>query len=207
MLYRPTAPAAIFPFYTERDRASVMSNNQITDFSAPMPEPDTKRSASLHYLEIALADAQATVRAYDTNAQIVGIGYTFAINIVAAVSDGFPKAEDASLAPVLIFWGSVMLPLFLFGYVLYPSRKTAPRIGNTSGLDLQRTLYIETSRHSTVEALKDAVDASDWSQELSYEVLKVSKLRELKRIRFIRALYTAAFSFAILFFLQVSKIL
>ena len=48
---------------------------------APQPERNP-----LKYMEVALADAQATVRANDTKAQIVGIGYVFSINIVVAVS-------------------------------------------------------------------------------------------------------------------------
>jgi len=172
-----------------------------------MSEPSSDRSTTLKYLELALAEVQATVRAYDTKAQIVGVGYTFAINIVASVAEGFPKAESSTLAAVLIFWGIVMAPLFLFGYVLYPSRMTAPKVDSVSDRSLKRVLYVETSRHRTVEDLEKAAASSDWVREMSFEVLKVSKLRELKRGRFIRALYAAAFSFAFLFAVQVWRVL
>jgi hypothetical protein len=108
---------------------------------------------------------------------------------------------------VLIFSGIVMAPWFPFGYVLYPSRKTAPRIEGASELALKRVLYVETSRHRTSEDFETAAAASDWMRELSFEILKVSKLRELKRERFIRALAGAAFSFACLFGLQLFNVL
>lgn len=168
-----------------------------------MSDPRSKRSESLKYLEVALAEAQATVRAYDTKAQIIGIGYTFALNIVASVAVGIPTAEEKSLLLVLVFWGIVMAPLFLFGYVLFPSRRTAPKVAGGPDRALRRVLYIETSCHGTVEALESAVADCDWLHELSFEVLKVSKLRELKRGRFVRALFATAFSFATLFAFQL----
>jgi hypothetical protein len=170
-----------------------------------MSEDLARQATVLKYMELALSDAQATVRAYDTKAQIVGIGYVFSINIVVAVSAGVPGARDEGLLPVLIFWGIVMTPLFLFGYVLYPSRKTAPKVEGASDLALKRVLYVETSRHATVEAYEKAAAQSDWLREMSFEILKVSKLRELKRARFIRALGAAAVSFGCLFILQVVR--
>jgi hypothetical protein len=155
------------------------------------------------YLQLALEEAQATVRAYDTKAQIVGIGYTFALNIVAAVIGGLPGSGDTNVAFTGVFWLVVMAPLFLFGYVLYPSRRSAPSVKDTSELGLQRVLYVETKRHGTFDDLLTAAQNSDWRGELVYEVLKVSKLREIKRGRFIRALYTTAFSFAVLALFQV----
>ena len=144
-----------------------MSTAEISDIS-------TQRQ----YLQIALEEAQATVRAYDTKAQIVGIGYTFALNIVANVIGGLPSAHGEGLLFVMFFWLVVMGPLFLFGYVLYPSRRMAPKVSDTSELSLTRTLYVQSMRYRTVAELQEAVAKSDWVAELSYELLKVSKLRE-----------------------------
>ena len=162
-----------------------------------------ENNETLKYLQLALEEAQATVRAYDTKAQIVGIGYTFALNIVAAVMGGLPGSDDGGPLLIILFWLVVMAPLFLFGYVLYPSRRTAPKVEDTTELGLQRVLYIETKRHRTVGDLLNAAKNSDWRVELVYEVLKVSKLREMKRGRFIRALFTTAFLFTMLALLQL----
>lgn len=192
-----------------------MRNETMPDSAPDMPTeprldaaPDNTRDTHARaYLELTLAEAQATVRAYDTKAQIVGIGYTFAINIVARVVPEFPLAAADALWPVLVFWGLVMVPLFLFGYVLYPSRRIAPRVARDGGAPLRQVLYVETARHGSVEALEEAARGADWLRELSFEILKVSRLRELKRGRFIRALWATAAAFAFLAAAQLLGVL
>ena len=71
------------------------------------------RDNALRFLELALSEAQATVRGYDTKAQIVGIGYTFALNIVANVGQGFPRSADGSMLALVIFWVFLMLPIWV----------------------------------------------------------------------------------------------
>lgn len=159
-------------------------------------------SQSLNLIRGALAEAQVTVRAYDTKAQIVGVGYAFALGIVANTETWFPKAGDNTLLAVLVFWCIVMTPLILFGYVLYPSRKTAPAIDAGTSLTLEKVLYVDPSKHD-LEGLKTAVNRTNLVDEYAYETLRVSALRDLKRVRFIRALTTAAFSFSILFAAQI----
>lgn len=156
------------------------------------------KSDTLKYLGLALEEAQATVRAYDTKAQIVGIGYTFALNIVASVVPDFPVSDEVTLLPVIVFWGLVMVPLFLFGYVLYPSRKIAPKVAGAADFAVKRVMYVETARHKSIDDLLAAAADCDWPQELAFELLKVSRLRELKRGRFIRALFATAGSFGFL---------
>lgn len=150
------------------------------------------------FLQASLEEAQATVREYDTKAQIVGIGYTFALNIVAAVVGGLPGAGAEGPVFVILFWCIIMAPLFCFGYVLYPSRRTVAGLQGSPEQGVERTLYVQTARHQTVGELRAAVARADWTAELAYEVLKVSKLREQKRLRFIAALYATVISFMIL---------
>jgi hypothetical protein len=83
--------------------------------------------------------------------------------------------------------------------VLYPSPKAAPKIEGASELALTRVLQVETCRHRTVEYVDAAVLASHWMRELSFEILRVSKFREMKRERRIRALAASAISCACLF--------
>ena len=157
---------------------------------------------TLRFLELTLSEAQATVRGYDTKAQIVGIGYTFALNIVANATSAFPRSADDSLLTLVVFWAIVMAPLFLFGAVLYPSRRLAPQI-HRGDAEPRRLLYVETARFEDVAALAKASEDADWLNEMAYEVLKVSRLRELKRARFIRALAATAVSFAVLCILEL----
>ncbi len=50
-----------------------------------------------------------------------------------------------------------------------------------------------------------AVNASDPKKEIAYEILKIAGLREIKRRRFLRALWAAAMSFVVLFLGQVLR--
>ena len=167
----------------------------------------SEESLQRQYVLVSLEEAQATVRAYDTKAQIVGIGYTFALNIVANVIGGLPGYGNEGVIYVTLFWTVVMAPLFLFGYVLYPSRRTAPKVDDDTEAGVQRVLYVQTARHRTVADLQSAVSKADWLAELAYEVLKVSKLREQKRLRFIVALYATVFSFALLAVKQLLSVI
>lgn len=154
---------------------------------------------ALQLLRDSLGEAQATVRGYDTKAQIVGVGYIFALGIVAQINDMLPGRPDSPLALVLLSWAVVMFPIFHFGYVLYPTRKTAPKLSQDLDTRLERVLYVETGRFRTVEELRASVSRCDPVDEYCFELLKISTLRELKRKRFLRGLYSAAIAFAALF--------
>ena len=51
------------------------------------------------------------------------------------------------------------------------------------------------------------ISSFDISNELAYELFKVSDLRELKRKRFLRALFCAGIALLILFFGQLSRMM
>jgi hypothetical protein len=160
---------------------------------------------SIGILREALAEAQATVRAYDTKAQIVGVGYVFSLGIVGTLGKLLPTASTVDGIGVMLAWGFVILPVLLFGFVLYPSRKTAPRLDESPERRPEFVLYIDTDRHHEVEGLKQAVARCDPFNEYAFEVLKLSKLRELKRKRFLRALFLAAVAFCFLFATQLLR--
>jgi hypothetical protein len=69
----------------------------------------------------ALQEAQSVVRSYDTKAQIVGVGYILALNLVLHFGDLLPTR--APLGPLFfaVVWGIVIMPILQFGQVLYPS--------------------------------------------------------------------------------------
>lgn len=162
------------------------------------------KSEHLNLVRDSLSEAQVTVRAYDTKAQIVGVGYAFALGIVGGTSDWFPKASQGDVVPILVFWATIMAPLFLFGYVLYPTRKSVTEVKHSAAIKLERILYVDPAVHNSVDELKSAACRCDPFNELAYELLKVSNLRELKRKRFIRGLVTAALAFLTLFAVQMS---
>ena len=75
----------------------------------------------------ALQEAQSVVRSYDNKAQIVGVGYILALNIVLHFGDLLPTR--APLGPLLVaaVWGIVIMPILQFGQVPYPSRTRAEK--------------------------------------------------------------------------------
>ena len=75
----------------------------------------------------ALQEAQSVVRSYDTKAQIVGVGYILALNLILHFGDLLPT--HAPLGPLFfaVVWGVVILPIVQFGHVLYPSRARSRR--------------------------------------------------------------------------------
>ncbi len=158
--------------------------------------PSAQQSLSL--LRDSLAEAQATVRAYDTKAQIVGVGYIFALGVVGSFEGLLPEASELNLLTLSVAC-SAILPILLFGFVLYPSRKSAEKFAVQSEETPEHVLYVDPTKLGSVTALKEAVARCDPIKEVSFELLTVSQLRELKRQRFLRALFLAGVVFLFIF--------
>jgi len=158
--------------------------------------PSAQQSLSL--LHDSLVEAQATVRAYDTKAQIVGVGYILALGVVGSFEALLPEASELNLLTVSVACVAI-LPILLFGFVLYPSRKSAEKFADQSEATPEHVLYVNPTKLGSIKALKEAVGRCDPIIEVSFELLKVSQLRELKRRRFLRALFTAAVVFLFIF--------
>lgn len=152
-----------------------------------------------------LKEAQDTVRMYDTKAQIVGVGYIFATGIIFELGDMIGRTSTMNLITVILAWVIIVIPIALFGTVLYPTRKVAPKILGDAG-GAERIVYAETDRFHSVPEYLAAVEASEPRIEIAYEILKTSGLRELKRRRFLRALWAAAASFVVVFAGQVLRV-
>ena len=159
-------------------------------------DPSTQQSLSL--LRDSLAEAQATVRAYDTKAQIVGVGYIFALAIVENFEALLPKASELNLLTLSVACAAI-LPILLFGFVLYPSRKSAEKFAGQSEATPEHVLYVDPTKLGSVKELIEAVGRCDPIKEVSFELVTVSRLRELKRRRFLRALFSAAVVFPFIY--------
>src|SRR6478736_532977 len=96
----------------------------------------------------ALRGAQSVVRSYDTKAQIVGVGYILALNLVLHFGDLLPTR--APLGPLFfaVVWGIVIMPILQFGQVLYPSRTRAEKelVAKMSCGSEQRVYYVNPDR-------------------------------------------------------------
>ena len=160
--------------------------------------------ATLSVLLASLKDAQDAIRAYDTKAQIVSIGFIFSLGMVATVGALAPDKPPFTLVTVILSWLLGVLPVMLFGYVLYPSRSMAPKLG-TKIENLRRTYYVTEKCFPTLDEYLDEFDQSDWKVELAYEIQKNSLLRDKKRNRFVTALVVAGISFSLMFLAQLLR--
>ena len=104
----------------------------------------------------ALEGAHASVRSYDTKAQIVGAGYILALNVVLHFGDLLPN--HAPIGPLFYaaVWLIVIMPVIQFGQVLYPSQTRADRemVAKTAGGACHPPVYyIEPDRFANVGEL------------------------------------------------------
>ncbi|MEM8797437.1 MAG: hypothetical protein AAGE61_17890 [Pseudomonadota bacterium] len=159
---------------------------------------------NIDLLNDALAEARVTVRSYDTKAQIVGVGYIFALGIVFRLGDLLPTVERDDFLFVLVGWIIVIFPILLFGFVLYPTRKTMGSAGKDDA-SVKGVLYFAPDQFPTAASYLAALKDADGMLERTNELLKVTQLRELKRLRFLRALFSSAVAFFMLFCTQLAR--
>lgn len=163
-----------------------------------------KDETTLPFLMASLKEAQDTTRAYDAKAQIVGVGFIFTVGVIFGIGSEIGDKPEIGLVTVSLAWFIVICPIVLFGAVLYPTRKVSPRLGE-KGSDAARTFYVEPEHVLDVSAYLASVEAHDPKKELAYEILKTAGLREIKRNRFLRALWASAISFFVLFLGQLLR--
>ncbi len=163
---------------------------------------ETDYGFAANCLLAALKEVQDTVRAYDTKAQIVGVGFIFTIGVITNIGARLPNQPEFTTLMLILVWILAIGPIILFGVVLYPSRSIAPIIGDEAE-DVCQNYYVATAVQKDLSTYLRNIEACDWRQEIAYEIMKVSNLRDRKRNRFIRALYASAFSFIVVIGLQI----
>ncbi len=161
---------------------------------------------TLTLLRDSFTEAQAAVRAYDTKAQIVGVGYIFSLSIAGRIGDLLPGGNtNADLWTILIAWAVIIMPIILFGRVLYPTRKSTLLDQNEIKPNMTHILFIDSDKHASIDAMKNALTSTDAVDEYLFEILTLSKLRDKKRRRFIRGLVAVGLAFIVLFTSQILR--
>ena len=161
---------------------------------------ETTRDYADKMLLAAVQEAQQAVRSYDTKAQIVGVGYILALNLVLHFGDLLPTR--APLGPLFfaVIWGVIIMPILQFGQVLYPSRARAEKelLAKTSHGSEQRVFYVDPGKFPDLKDFVQKALRCDWTSVLAAELLKTSRVRIIKQARFQRGLMMAVVSFIIL---------
>ncbi|OHV75395.1 hypothetical protein [Ensifer sp. LCM 4579] len=177
----------------------------ILDFHRPDAAIDAapdqnKRDYTDRMLLAALQEAQVTARSYDTKAQIVGVGYILALNLVLHFGDLLPT--HAPLGPMFyaVVWGIVILPILQFGHVLYPSRTRAEKelLAKTADGSERRVYYVDPDTFADLKDFVQQALRADWTLVLGAELLKTSRVRMIKQVRFRRGLMMTIVSFIVL---------
>ena len=148
----------------------------------------------------ALQEAQTVVRSYDTKAQIVGVGYILALNLVLHFDDLLPARGTIGPLFIAVVWGIVLLPILQFGLVLYPTRTRAEKdfLKKTSDCSEECIYYVDPDFFTSVGDLVHKALTSDWTSVLAAELLKTSRVRSIKQDRIRRALIMALVSFLVI---------
>ncbi len=162
------------------------------------------REQKCQFLYAALKEAQDNIRTYDTKAQIVGIGFIFTIGMVIKFNTWSEASTAWNHIAIIVTWILIITPAACFGSVLYPTRRVAPHV--LKNKEVVKGLFYMNEVENVSEYVKQ-LGAMDIKQELSYELLKVSYLRDLKRKRFLLALSVATISLLFLFCLQLAPLL
>lgn len=152
------------------------------------------------FLYTALKEAQDNIRTYDTKAQIVGIGFIFTIGMVIKFNTWSDATTNWQLTAMILTWVAIIVPAACFGSVLYPTRRVAPQV--LKNKEVVKGLFYMND----VDDVSDYVgqlNSMDIEQELSYELLKVSYLRDLKRRRFLQAMSAASVSLVLIFAIKL----
>jgi hypothetical protein len=158
------------------------------------------RGCADQMLLAALQEAQTVVRSYDTKAQIVGVGYILALNLVLHFDGLLPTRATIGPLFIAVVWGVVILPILQFGHVVYPSRTRAEKelLAKTSCCSEQSLFYVDPHCFAGVGDLVHQALRSDWTSVLAAELLKTSRVRIIKQARFRRGLMMTVVSFIVL---------
>jgi hypothetical protein len=173
----------------------------------PRPIPDQPGQAaadeSAKRLEISILlearrTTEETIRAFDIKAQIAGVGMI--LSITALASFGVRILPPLPAPPGWLGYGLCgyfLLCISQFAWVLWPKRSLIIKPGDPAPRTCG-TFFVQPGRTSTLADYVTAIQRTDWTTELAFEVMKLAQLRESKRRRFQRALAIAASFYVVL---------
>lgn len=170
--------------------------------------PSDINQTQLTCLLASLSEVQQTIRSYDTKAQIMGVGFIFSVTMISRLLANLQIDREFGMGYLVVGFLLLIGPVALYGAVIFPSRRSAPQLADTA-VPVQGLFYIKSDVAIDVNTFRDHLDAADWTSELAYEIMRLSALRDLKRRRFLFAMYASGVSFSLIFmgnFLKLSGI-
>lgn len=145
--------------------------------------------ATMECLRHAIEDTQGTIRAYDVKAEILAALLTLIVTVCSqSLFNGLN--ENGQLA-LKVSWFLCLVTIIALGAVLMPKSNLFASIkyGTFSPKSTYYLHEINKSPNSTVSDIATRALATNWIQELTYESMKLSLIRDRKYWWFTRALW------------------
>jgi hypothetical protein len=166
--------------------------------AGPVPHEADGVAPHLAVLLEARRATEDTIRAYDTKAQIAGVGMILSVNAFLTLGTILLPAR---MAPPMWLGFALCLALLgcvaLFGWVLWPSPPRLVAAPETAAR-LRHSFYLDTRGGATLDRYVRALRETDWPLEIAGEVVKLASIRDAKSRRFTRALGAAALFYVVL---------
>jgi hypothetical protein len=162
-------------------------------------------STQLSCLLAALNEIQLTIRAYDTKAQIMGVGFIFSVTMIGRLLENLDFEREFGLGFLIVGFILLLGPVALFGSVLSPTRRTSP-VTLSGPSAVRHCLYFRSDGDRGLKDYLEDIESADWKSELAYEIIRLSALRDLKRARFLTAMFASGGSFAIILITNALKL-
>ena len=163
-------------------------------------EKDTEISVLLD----AINDVQETIRAFDLKAEILTGILTFLIAMVAFVWHDNDNCSLKYLDILIII--TAFLAMGCLGMVLLPANN--PLDGVINGTYTPQGVYYLSGLALKTESVSDIAKKlanTNWSEELVFELVKVSFIRERKNLWFVRAMRISVAVLVLLFVLCLAR--
>lgn len=167
--------------------------------------PSERDQMQLTCLLASLGEVQQTIRSYDTKAQIMGVGFIFSVSMISRFLANLQVDHDYGIGYLVVGFLLLIGPVALYGAVIFPSRRSAPKLIDTP-VPIQGLFYVKSEGVSDLDTFNQKLKDADWTSELTYEIVRLSALRDMKRKRFLIAMFASGGSFALIFLGEFLKI-
>ncbi len=160
---------------------------------------EDKELVTIDCLKHSIEDTQQTIRGYDIKAEILAILLTFAIGLTNFTL--LPHLNTPSKLILLCSWVVSLSAIALLGLVLHPkvNQFKSITLGTYSPSGTYFLHKVTESAQNTVSDLAIRARNTNWIEELMYESMKLSLIREKKHSWFIIALRLSGITLFLIF--------
>jgi len=135
----------------------------------------------------------------------MGVGFIFSVSMISRFLANLQVDQDYGICYLVVGFLLLIGPVALYGAVIFPSRRSAPKLIDTP-VPVQGLFYVKSEGVSNLAAFNQQLKDVDWTLELTYEIVRLSALRDMKRKRFLIAMFASGGSFTLVFLGEFLKI-